>query len=204
MFKSPLPYFATLALLLAQMTVGVTPGGGSTGVSAVLEQHTASASSSLDFTSWYSASYDQYVIEIVMLRPATDNTNLLFRVSTDGGSSYASGASAYGWSYNQATAAFTSGVGDGTDDSVHLVNSVDTTFTANSVSGTFTLHNPASTTLDIPISGQLSTWQNDSNFYNIIGSGAFRTTGSAVNAFRLIMSSGNIASGTARVYGVTK
>lgn len=183
--------------------VAAAPSGSGGGL-VLLEQHTASASATLDFTSWYSASYDVYVIEFIGIRPATDNVALWMRMSTNGGSSYASGAADYAWAFNQSTIGFTSGLGDNSDSEIELVNGIDTTFTANVVDGTVKLYHPASTSVDIQITGQITTWKNDSNFYANNCAGMYRNSNipAAVNAFRVLMSSGNIASGTIRVYGI--
>jgi hypothetical protein len=51
----------------------------------LLEQHTASASASLDFTAFISATYDEYQFEFINVLPATNNVDLLARVGTGGG-----------------------------------------------------------------------------------------------------------------------
>ncbi len=53
-----------------------------------LEEHAASASASLVFTTCITSAYDTYVIELRNILPATDGASLLMRVSTDGGSTY--------------------------------------------------------------------------------------------------------------------
>jgi hypothetical protein len=60
----------------------------------LLESETASASASLDFTA-FSSAYDVYLFQFINILPATDAANFLFRVSTDGGSSF----SATGYEY---------------------------------------------------------------------------------------------------------
>ena len=62
-----------------QYTTGSSPnpcytaasGGGGGGSFAILESHTASNSAELDFTTWYSSSYDVYQIEIINILPST-------------------------------------------------------------------------------------------------------------------------------------
>ena len=68
--------------------VGATGSGGGGGALVLLEEHTASSSASLAFTSWYSASYDEYMIEFVNVIPATNNVGLAVNFSVNGGSSY--------------------------------------------------------------------------------------------------------------------
>jgi hypothetical protein len=179
-------------------TVALGAGGG--GALVLLEQHTASASASLDFETWYDAAYDTYLIEIVALVVATDNVNIILRMSTDGGATYDSGNN-YAWAANQvATNAFNAGVGSAADSSIQLARAVDNAAT-NGVIGHYTLANPASTASYKGLTGQSFMLQNDANFYVMNGGGLYLST-TAVNAFQILASSGNLASGTVRVYGI--
>ena len=75
-----------------------TPSGGGGGALVLLEQHTASASATLDFTSCISSTYDDYLVEGLSLVPATNAVNFTMQVSTDGGSTWAS--TTYNWAYS--------------------------------------------------------------------------------------------------------
>ena len=54
----------------------------------LISTQTASSSSSLSFTSGLDSTYKEYVFRYYDMHPATDNTELQFQVSTNGGSSY--------------------------------------------------------------------------------------------------------------------
>lgn len=168
----------------------------------LLEEHTASSSASLDFTTWYSSSYDEYMIECLGLVPATNDVTAQFRFSTNGGSSYDSGTNYAGTRFVTTTAGGTSAAGGTAETSVIVTPNVTNTSTAG-LHGTFRLYDPANTALyktvfghthDLDFGGSYSFWQ-VSSIYKV-------TT--AVNAFQFLFSSGNITSGTMRVYGFAK
>lgn len=169
-----------------------------------LETHSAASQATLDFTSWYSADYDEYVIEVLNLKPATDNVYLYMRMSTDGGSSYDSGTnydSAQGYVYTGGA-----GVAGATGNSLSAMRLFDTIGNGGSyaVSGTFRLFEPGS-------SARYKTVLGQNHFYHATvgglvagyGSHVYKST-TAINAFRFLFSSGNITSGTIRVYGIAK
>jgi hypothetical protein len=167
----------------------------------LLATQTASASATLDFTGFVSASYDVYIFELINIVPSTD-ASLLMRVSTDGGASYDSGAN-----YVNATWQANQGATDGTlnggttDTEILIANSVEAT--SNNVGGTVKLFNPASATHYKVVTGSNTTMKSDGNFYSTLVSGRY-TSVTAVNAVRFLFASGNIASGTIRIYGLSK
>ena len=178
-----------------------------TGKMILLSTQTASSSATLSFTSGIDSTYDKYVFKFINIHPATDGVHFEFNLSTDGGSSYnvtktSTFFEAYhneagtgtGLSYrtgrdlaqSTANACLSEDVGNGADEST---------------SGTLTLFNPSSATF-------VKHWISESNLYhasnlsvNNRGAGYGNTT-SAVNAIRFQMSSGNIDSGTIKMYGV--
>ena len=187
-------------------------GGGGAGALVLLESHTASASASLDFTTrnatgqsgaTFQSDFDEYVIEAINLIPATDNVDFLLRVSTDGGSSYDSGAN-YGRALRLDSASFNVvlGANSGLTALIAVAN-VDTTTTQASLNLSIRLFNPLSAANYKAATVQGTFKNNDANYYAVTGSGWYLSA-TAVNAFRCAFSSGNITSGTVRVYGVAK
>ncbi|MEV5033690.1 hypothetical protein MRBLMC3_002927 [Sphingobium sp. LMC3-1-1.1] len=183
--------------------VGANPSwAAASGGLVLLEQHAASSSASLDFTASISGTYDEYLIELVNLVPANNAVTLYMRLSTDGGASYDSGAN-YGYT-RWITNRFGSG-SDGTDSGSNEIrinnNAVDNTATYG-ISGSARFFSPSSTSLHKIVSGSI-TLINAANIESGLFSGRYLST-TAVNAFRFLFSSGNISSGTIRVYGVAK
>ena len=59
-----------------------------TGELKFISKQTASASSSISFTSGIDSTYKEYIFYFVNMHPATDNVQFQFNGSTDGGSNY--------------------------------------------------------------------------------------------------------------------
>ena len=177
-------------------------GSGGGGL-VLLEQHAASASASLDFTTFVSSSYDEYEIHIVGLIPASAS-DLWMRMSTDGGATYdTSGVYAndsFVWR------AGGSAVGGGTAATKCILsfaggsNQVQSS-TTHVVNAHMRLFDPASASAYKAISGSVSYF--DGNRVRNEFRDAYEST-TAVNAVRFLMSTGNITSGTIRIYGVQK
>ena len=164
----------------------------------LLETKTASASAQLEFTS-ISATYTDYLFLVDGILAATAAADLWMRHSTDGGSTFITG-SAYVYVFNavgHGAPSTLSGVGSGGDAKIIVATSLNaaspvacrlTLFTDNGGLVQATWHNTY-----VNNSGQvLNGW----------GGGSRATTG--LNAIRFLMSSGNITSGTIRMYGMRK
>jgi hypothetical protein len=189
-------------VIFQQYTTVSSSGSGLT----LLEQHTASTSAELDFTTWYNLSYDEYIIEILNLIPATNGVNLRLRFSTDGGSSYDSGNN-YQWAGFRASKAGSAFAGASATSFIGLdASGTQSNTTVNAgVCGRFIIYNPASTTFYKKIKGEIGINDGSSNpEITVMLTGSYAISASAVNAFQLTFSSGSISSGTVRVYGVAK
>lgn len=179
---------------------GATGAGGAL---VLLETQTASASASLNFVSWYSATYDDYAIELVSILPATDNVTARFRVSTDGGGTWDSGSN-YVSVYRYMSSAGTNGVVNaGSATLWEVCGNLDSAATGGGLNGSYHFYNPANTAGSKHLAGAITFLHNDTNYYRT-DHGDWYTPTSAVNGIQLSMSSGNIASGTMRIYGVAK
>ena len=181
-------------------------GGGGSGAGALvlLEQHTASGSAELDFTSWYSSAYDEYIIEVLDLIPATNGVYCYLQCSTNGGSSYDSGAD-YNYGRYYVTTSAGGATGNSNSQTQDGITLWDTDLSNSSSGGmvcSIRFFDPANTSVYKKF--QWSTYGPNSGgaYYAQTFMGHFRST-SAVNAFRIILSSGNIASGTVRIYGLS-
>lgn len=159
-----------------------------------------SAKSELDFK--LSGNYDSYQIKFHSLIPGTDAQGLNMRMSTDNGATFDAGASAYRWT----TWTFTD-----TPTTGHLSDQADSemTLTSTAVLGNATGENA---------NGVITIWNPFSSSYKVVGAEVwFKDSGaravqnhaaatyestSIVNAVRLFITSGNIASGIFKLYGV--
>ena len=182
---------------------GSLTASGASGGLVLLEQHTASASATLDFTSSISTTYDDYQIDLINVIPATNAANLLMKVSTDGGSTWS--ASTYNWSYIylKLTAGTNGNVSGAFDSSFHIADANWSTTSGGGVSGRIHLPNPLnSSAVKVILHEVVQFNSGDSTGYRYTG-GGYWATSTAVNAVQFLFSSGNIASGTIRCYGLS-
>jgi len=183
----------------------LTATGSSPGALVLLEQHTASTSATLNFTAWYSSTYDEYLVEMLNLIPVTNGVFLYMRVSTDTGSTYDSGTN-YSWmDFRYVVGASATGGGTGQAqmeiDGGGGTNSISNN-SAWGLCGSFRIFAPGNTSVGTQILGETKHLTGSTRQAAVIN-GAYEQT-TAVDAFQLYMSSGDISSGIVRVYGVAK
>jgi hypothetical protein len=182
--------------------------GGSGGDLVLISSATASASASIAFTG-LSSTYFKYIIEFSGVVPATDDVALFCRTDSDGGASYDSGASDYGWAGHGLSGSGTTATQredtDTADSGIQLSEFVTGlslgTGTGEECAGHIEIHNP---------SDSAYTFITCQMFYRSAGSGnpvkwesgGARLAAQAVDAIQIFMSSGNIASGEFKLYGV--
>jgi len=178
------------------------------GALVLISEQTASSSSTISFTSGIDSTYKEYVFKFINIHPASNDVDLTFNGSADTGSNYnvtktttffhayhdeADNNTALGYDTSPDLAQSTAfqvihqGVGNNNDNCsvgfLHLFNPSDTTFVKHF----------------IITSNRLSSGGFGVNTYV---AGYFNTT-SAIDAIQFKMSSGNIDSGTIKMYGVT-
>ena len=182
------------------------------GSMTLIKTLTASSSATLSFVDGSSDvvldnTYPVYMFKFVNIHPATDNTDFQFNMSIDSGSNYnVTKTSNFFAAYNfendsdaalnyqsqrdlaQSTAfqILDYGVGNGNDESC---------------SGFLKIFNPSSTTFVKQFISQFSSYNYQSENDNQLCAGYGNTT-SAVDAIQFKMSSGNIDSGTIKLYGI--
>ena len=172
---------------------------------------TASNSSAVNFTSGLDSTYKEYQFHFTDIHPASGNSAFMFNLSADGGSNY---------NVTKTTTAFWAAHNEAGSDanlyyrtSEDLVQStadqklsVEVTFPASvdddhSFSGILHLFEPSSTTF-------VKHFISDGNHYASNYStrsfvAGYGNTTSAINAITFKMSTGNIATGTIKMYGVS-
>lgn len=169
----------------------------------LLQTQTASSSAALSFTSSISSTFDEYLIEFLNVLPATDGVTLYLRVSTDGGATYVSTGS-----YSYMAYRFDSGTaGPGGATGATAIVLAETNGIGSSSAfglvGSIRLFDPGSSSAHKAINGNIFFRNSAGTRITHVVSGAYEAN-TAVNAFQFLMSSGNIASGTIRVYGIAK
>ena len=197
----------------ALSNISALPASIPTGALTLIKSITASASASISFVDGtdgvvLDGTYSSYVFKFINIHPATDNVQLQFQGSTNGGSSYGLTitSTAFYSTHDEADTETGLGYSSGSDLAQqtiyqNLVSSVGNDADQN-VSGSMLLYNPSSTTY-------VKHFITNSNSYNSTdysvewhNAGYFNTT-SAVNAVQFKMSSGNIDDGIIKLYGVS-
>jgi hypothetical protein len=172
----------------------------STGALVYISSQTVSSPvASVDFTSGISATYDDYVVYFEDVTPGTTSTALYLRLYKSG----AFQASGYSQSYSMIrTTPSTSASNTATQINI-TIGTVNNT--SSVVSGSCTLMNMNSAL------GNRATAIGQA-FYNVSTStdqvvaifGGSQSTAAATTGFQFLFSSGNVATGTFRLYGVAK
>lgn len=165
----------------------------------LLSTATASNSASISFTG-LSSIYDKYELQFINVKPQTDTANLVLRTSTNGGSSYDSGASDYAYAVSDfSTAGSSVGPYSAGATGILLANSVGNDANENGVSGNLSIFTPSDA---IYTSVYFSTVFRASNGVLYVGNGSGQRMAAAdVDAIQLLFSSGNITSGKFKLYG---
>jgi hypothetical protein len=174
----------------------------------LLESHTASASSTLDFTTrnaadftgpTFQSDFDEYVVELVNVKNATNTQALHMRISPDSGSSWVAGSNYHsGFMFGASNGSHSISNSSGAAQ-VLLMTGVDNT--SEGVSGSVKLFDPftgfrKSGTFDLYAPQAIAVMR---------AAGFLLNTGTATyNAIQFYYASGNITSGTIRVYGISK
>jgi len=178
-------------------TINAAPG--ISGALVNLQNLTAASSASLVFT--LPSGYKRFKLMMEGIKAAASSQVLLLQVSEDGGSTWKTAATYLSQSaYGAGTSL--SGYWNNAASGVLLANAFDLS-TVNAMTGEVLI--PAA----VP-SGQYTmiSFKADMNFpvanglYTISGAGMWTGDTGAINAIRLIMTSGNILSGTASLYGI--
>lgn len=166
----------------------------------LLSTATASNSSTLEFTSDIDSTYNSYAFVIDII-PATDNVALFARTSTNGGSSYDSGSTDYTSARVFCLSNVGTATGAGADaDYLNLLGGVGSD-TGETVAAVLYMINPANSSSYTLFhqSGVTSRAGGELAFNN---ASLRRNSTTAVDAVQFYFSSGNIESGTIKMYGL--
>ena len=197
---------ATYASIKYDMDLASSATG--TGGMTLLSTQTASSSSTISFTSGIDSTYDEYVFKFYDIHPATDNTQFSFQVDTGTNTNY-----------NQTiTSTFFDAYHDesDSDNAVGYRTALDqaqgtafqnlTGFSGNGndecSSGTLHIFEPSSSVFVKHFISNI----NDYTFANYISSSyvsGYINTTTAITRVQFKMASGNIDSGTIKLYGVS-
>ena len=183
-----------------------TAGQLAQGKMTLISSQTASGSASIEFTSGIDSTYPIYRFEFINIHPQTDAVKFQFNLSTDGGSNY---------NVTKTTTMFRAYHGEA-DDGADLSYKPDadlaqsTSFQILSeigndndqcVSGELSIFSPSSTIFVKHFMSNCNFVAPD-NFSQNFRSAGYGNTTSSIDAVKFAMSSGNIDSGTIKLYGI--
>ena len=159
---------------------------------------TASTSATIDFT--LSSSYKSFEIRCISVVPSTDFVGMWVRVSTDGGSTFASGASDYIYQryYQNGSSSFPSL--SAADSKIILLGSGIGNGSGRYFNSIIRVYDASNSSINKNITAEFHMYRSDSVYTLGILNGVYQFN-TAINAIRILMSSGNIASGTFELWG---
>lgn len=163
----------------------------------LLQVNTPSAAATSDFTSVMSSTFDEYILELIDVLPATDGSQLQLQTSTNNGVGFTGGVAYYyaGWQVNDAAG---TGTLSATAQALIVINNNAGNGAGRGVNGDIKCWNGTA----FRLSTHNNCINNAGNRVDTTLMGS--STDASVNALRLKFSAGNIASGTIRLYGVRK
>lgn len=170
----------------------------------LLSSQTASSSATIDFSNLLNSTYLNYVLVISGMVPATNNTRPYLRVGTGAGPSWQSGAADYQWAQGVCEAAGAGFNGTGSNAAAQIVMSYDgiTGATTHSFNAVLYIYNVTNTSTWKHINGNGSYIRNASTILTSFHIAGTYVSTTAITSFRLLMSSGNISTGTFKLYGI--
>lgn len=173
----------------------------------LIETKTASNDPQIDFTSGINSSFSSYRVKLINVLPSTDAVYLGMRYSTDGGSTFATTSYLNTGIYTPSSGGVFDDFGTTdrivlTDDGSASSNRTVDNGSSNSVDGWIEIPNPSNSSKYKSTESRVTYNANGGDFVQYISGGTYRGATTAINAFRFLFSSGNIASGTFKLYGI--
>ena len=183
----------------------------SLGSQVLISEQTASASASISFTSGIDSTYPIYKFECINIHASSgnDGSNFVFNLSTDGGSNYnvTKTTTAFQAWHKEDDTGTSLGYNTGNDlaqstaDQSLIFGGLDATNSDGNGCAELYLYNPSSTTFVKHFMGKAVLNSYHPYAWNTYIAGYGNTT-SSVDAIRFQLNSGNIDSGTIKLYGI--
>lgn len=171
------------------------------GTRILISEATAANDATIEFTTGFSSTlYDYYTVEFERVIPDTDAQQFRLRLSNDGGSTFISAASSYGWGYLAITTTVGS-TNNTADTQIVLASNAGSAANENGVSGYINIYNMHDTSGRTHVQNLVTNHNQDGNNFANYGRGN-RLANEENNALQFFFASGNIESGTIRLYGV--
>lgn len=171
--------------------------------SAVLDIQTIkTAVATVDLKNGFGTQYRRYTIDLIDLTFSAATSLLQLLVSTNQGTSFITAAASYMWGLESTlySAGVSTWANSVSDTAIHLT-SVNATNTAHNIlNGQIHIYNPSSGSSYTMVKWDLSYRNATPDIIQVQGTGMYLAN-TAVNAIRLLPTSGNLASGTVTITG---
>lgn len=177
-------------------TLLMTPGW------VFLSEVTASGSATADLDTTIDSTYTSYVVMFDGVKPSSNSVSLYVRLKIAG--SYHAGASDYIWNLDSITSSSSITSNFAGQAQIDIITS-NFTLSDRFVAGKLFLFSPASTAFKKMIRWDAMTYQDivgTDNILNVQGCGVDISSNAAVTGIRFLFSSGNIAVGNFKLFGI--
>ena len=189
------------------LDAGALDSGIATGDMTLISTSTASSSATIDITSGIDSTYKEYVFKFINIHPANDDISFQFQADVGTGTSYAQTITSshfratHGEDASSEAVSYISG-GDLAQETGFqlLAGSVGNDADQN-IAGILHLFDPSSTTFVKHFVGNFQSIAHSNRSNNQYPAGYFNTT-TAITRVRFKFASGNIDSGTIKMYGI--
>jgi hypothetical protein len=158
-----------------------------------------SSDATVEFTN-LSSTYSRYQVVLDSIVPATDNTTLMMRVSTDNGSTWEN--TNYSWVRISAGTSSALAKSSGTTDTAFDINAALGNTGNESWSGEITVFNPGQSGEYTRLRSNQSMSSAAAEFIISMSTGAWVGATTAIDGIQFLMSSGNLTSGTITLYRI--
>jgi len=184
------------------------PSAVPTGKPVLLSTATASASSSIEFTSGIDSTYDIYKFEFINIHPETNNVKFTFQSDTGTNTNYNQTITSTDFisQHNETGTTTELGYAIANDQAQGTAFQPIGQLIGNDndecAAGTLQVFQPSSTTYVKHFIANTNVYRHDNYSREHFTAGYFNTT-SALTRFRFKMSSGNLDSGKIKMYGIS-
>ena len=189
------------------LDAGALDSGVATGSLTLISTQTASNSATVSFTSGIDSTYKEYIFKFINVHPATNSTMFTFQVDTGSNTNYNQTITSCIWNaaHSEADTETIFGYQTTLDQSQGTAFQKLANNTGNendeSLSGTLTIFDPSNTTFTKFFQSRVSELHNENYNFDTYCAGYVNTT-TAITRAQFKFESGNIDSGTIKLYGV--
>jgi hypothetical protein len=184
------------------------PSGVIGGSMVLISTQTASSSSTISFTSDIDSTYKEYIFKFINIHPATDNVKWTFQSDTGTNTNYNQTITSTDFIAQHSEDDSTTELGyaaandQAQGTAFQPIGQLVGNGNDECVSGTLHIFDPSNTTFVKHFIANTNVYRHDNYARQHFTAGYFNTT-TALTRFQFKMSSGNIDSGTIKMYGVS-